>query len=106
MQYDKDLKSGYKQLFLKVRELLLKNKEVSEQKKERITTYYFRGSGLCHVRTMPNGVDIGFLKGAKLQDKFGLLIGEGKKMRVLNFIQYNEQKLSYYIKQAKQINSE
>lgn len=53
---------------------------------------------------MPNGVDIGFLKGAQLQDKFGLLQGEGKKMRVLKLKQYNEQKVNYYINQAKQIN--
>lgn len=41
MQYDKDLKSEHRHLFLKVRELLLKDKEVSELKKERITTYFF-----------------------------------------------------------------
>ncbi len=104
MQYDKDLKSDHRHLFLKVRELLLEDKGVSEQKKERITTYLFGGSGLCHVRTMPNGVDIGFLKGAQFQDKFGLLQGRGKKMRVFNLKQYNEQKLGYHINQAKQIN--
>ncbi len=41
---------------------------------------------------MPNGVDVGFLKGAQLEDKYGLLQGSGKKVRVLCLTQYSEQK--------------
>ncbi|NQZ30790.1 MAG: DUF1801 domain-containing protein [Oceanospirillaceae bacterium] len=104
MQFDKDLKSEYKQLFLQVRSLLLEDNNVSESKKARITTYHYAGSGLCHVRTMANGVDIGFLKGVLLEDKFGGLKGSGKKIKVFHINKPSYQELTYYINQAKQLN--
>ena len=104
MQFDKDQKSEFKHLFLQVRDLLLEDSKVSEFKKERITIYHYAGSGLCHVRTMTNGVDIGFLKGALLEDKFGMLKGNGKKMKVLHLKKYSNKELAYYLSQAKQIN--
>ncbi|WP_282124194.1 hypothetical protein [Algibacter mikhailovii] len=39
MQYDKDLQSGYKSLFLEARSFLLSFDGILETKKERITTY-------------------------------------------------------------------
>jgi len=104
MQFEKDQKSEYKQLFMQVREWLLADDKVSEFKKERITTYHYAGSGLCHVRTMSEGVDVGFLKGAQLADEYQRLTGNAKKMRVLTLKKYSMKELTYYSDQAKKAN--
>jgi len=65
-QYDKDMRSPHKELFQKMRDLLLAVDGVQETRKPRITTYGNAKGGICHLRTMPHGIDIGFLKGAKL----------------------------------------
>lgn len=106
MQFDKDLRSEFKELFLQARELLLSYEGIIETKKERITTYSNRDSGICHMRTMPYGVDFGFLKGAKMEDKFGVLTGNGKAIRVLpQKGVLNEKVIKYYIDQAIALNT-
>ncbi len=106
MQYDKDLASPHKDLFLAARQLLLSNEGIIETKKERITTYGNAKGGICHMRTMPYGIDFGFLKGAKMDDKLGLLTGKGKAIRVLQ--QKGEldiEAAKFFIRQAIEINA-
>lgn len=105
MQYDKDLQSEHKALFLKARTFLLSFEGMIETKKERITTYSNQNGGICHMRTMPYGIDFGFLKGAKMEDEIGLLIGKGKAIRVLPLKEFDQATIEYYIKQAIEINS-
>ena len=105
MQYDKDLESEHKKLFLQAREFLLSFEGIIETKKERITTYSNEKGGICHMRTMPYGIDFGFLKGAKMEDDLGLLTGKGKAIRVLQQKELNKKPVEYYIKQAIEINS-
>ncbi|QFR38865.1 DUF1801 domain-containing protein [Candidatus Gracilibacteria bacterium 28_42_T64] len=105
MQFDTDLLSEHKNLFLEARDFLLSFENITETKKDRITTYSNNNGGICHMRTMPYGIDFGFLKGAKMSDELGLLTGGGKAMRVLALKQMNTQALEYYIKQAIQINA-
>ena len=105
MQFDKDLQSEFKDLFLKAREILLSYEGIVETKKERITTYSNKGGGICHMRTMPYGIDLGFLKGAKMEDNLGLLTGKGKAIRVLPQKELNNDAIDYYIKQAIEINA-
>lgn len=105
MQYDKDLESEHKTLFLVAREFLLSFDGIVETKKERITTYSNEKGGICHMRTMPYGIDFGFLKGAKMDDNFGLLTGKGKAIRVLPQKELDKKTVEYYIKQAIEINS-
>jgi hypothetical protein len=100
VQYVKDLESPHSRLFLAVRKRLLAIDGVEESKKVKITTYSYNGSGLCHMRTMPDGVDIGFLKGALFEDKYGLLHGETKRMRVLSLKKLKPAELEYYLSQA------
>ncbi len=104
MQYDKDLQSEHKDLFLQARDFLLSFEGVIETKKERITTYSNREGGICHMRTMSYGIDFGFLKGAKMKDELGLLIGKGKVMRVLPQKELDKSVVEYYTKQAIEIN--
>lgn len=106
MQFEKDLQSEYKDLFLQARKILLAFEEIVETKKDRITTYSTNAGGICHMRTMDYGVDFGFLKGAKMEDKHGLLIGKGKSIRVLPQKSKLDQKvIEYYIVQALEINA-
>ena len=105
MQFEKDLQSAHKDLFLEAREVLLSYEGVVETKKERITTYSNDKGGICHMRTMPYGIDFGFLKGAKMEDKLGLLTGKGKAIRVLPQKALDRKAVEYYLNQAIEINS-
>lgn len=106
MQFEKDIKSAFKNLFLKAREILLSYEGIVETKKERITTYSNKKGGICHMRTMPYGVDFGFLKGAKMVDKKGILSGKGKTLRVLaQKDELDEKTIRYFIEQAIEINA-
>jgi len=106
MQFDKDIKSNHKDLFLIARELLLSFEGIVETKKERITTYSNAKGGICHMRTMPYGVDFGFLKGARMKDKYGVLTGKGKAIRVLpQKGELDIETIRYFIDQAIDINA-
>jgi len=106
MQFDKDLKSGFRDLFLSARKILLSYEGIVETKKERITTYSNNKGGICHLRTMPYGIDFGFLKGAKMEDNYGVLTGKGKAIRVLpQKSELNEEIIKYFIEQAIEINA-
>lgn len=105
MQFDIDIKSDQKTLFNLLRKILLEDYQLIETKKDRITTYSNKSGGICHMRTMPHGVDIGFLKGARMNDKHDLLTGSGKVMRVLPISEWNDVQTKYYIDQAITINA-
>jgi len=51
VQFDIDINSKHKELFLDARKLLF-TYELVENKKERITTYSDENGGVCHMRTM------------------------------------------------------
>jgi len=105
MQYEKDIQSEHKELFLEAREFLLSHEGVVETKKERITTYSNHKGGICHMRTMSHGIDFGFLKGAKMEDKLGLLTGKGKAIRVLPQKVLDKEVVGYYLEQAIELNA-
>ncbi len=106
MQFDIDIKSEHKHLFLEARELLLSYEGIVETKKPRITTYSNSKGGICHMRTMPYGIDFGFLKGAKMEDHDKVLKGKGKSIRVLvQKGKLNKKIIKYFLNQAIEINS-
>lgn len=99
-QHQKDKLSEYYCLYVEIRNFLLSKESVEETKKPRITTFSKNKKGICHLRTMPNGVDLGFLKGARLEDVHNRLTGTGKAIRVLSLNTYNEKLIDYYLQQA------
>ena len=105
MQFDTDMKSVHKELFEAVRQVLLEDYKFDETKKSRITTYSDAKGGICHMRTMKHGIDIGFLKGVHMEDKHSLLTGSGKVMRVLPMGELDIPMVKYYVDQAVKINS-
>lgn len=104
MQYELDMQSDHRDLFLEVREYLLSFDGIEETRKPRITTYNNKSGGICHMRTMPHGIDLGFLKGAEMEDRYKMLTGTGKKIRVLSQYDFDRQLLDYYLQQAMTIN--
>lgn len=104
MQFEKDMKSVHKDLFLMIRRLILSFEGIEESKKTRITTYANQYGGICHLRTMPYGVDIGFLKGSRIQDDKGLLVGKGKAIKVLKLECYQEELIRSYLEKAISLN--
>lgn len=100
MQFERDRQSEHWPLFEAVREILLAMEDVVETKKPRITTYGNKYGRICHMRTMPHGIDLGFLKGTKINDAYGLLTGKGKVMRVLSLSKLDEPLIRFYLKQA------
>ena len=104
MQFDVDMQSVQKELFLEVRDYLLSFEGVEETKKERITTYGNPDGGICHMRTTKTGVDVGFLKGARIEDKHALLTGTSKKMRVLSLTSLNKDVMGYYLEESIRLN--
>lgn len=103
MQYEKDMSSVHKDLFLAAREIILGFDQIEETKKERITTYGISSGGICHMRTTKSGVDVGFLKGTLLNDDESRLSGKSKKMRVYSFTELDSNALSDYLSQSIQL---
>ena len=106
MQFEKDMESEFRELFLATRQFLLSFEGIEETKKPRITTYGDKNGGICHMRTTKKGVDIGFLKGARIPDNFGFLTGKTKKMRVYAITELREEVLGYYVAESLKLNSE
>ncbi len=104
-QFEKDMQSTHKDLFLSVRDLIQALDGVQETKKPRITTFSDANGGVCHLRTMPHGIDIGFLKGAKMTDAPGRLTGNGKAIRVLSLREFEQDLCAYYLAQALALNA-
>jgi len=52
VQFDDDMKSRHKGMFVAVRRLLLSFDGITEMKKDRVTTYSLRNGGVSHLRTM------------------------------------------------------
>jgi hypothetical protein len=103
-QFEKDMQSPNKELFLKVRALLLEKDGIEETQKPRITTFSNSKGGICHIRPMPHGIESGFLKGAKMADPAGRLTGTGKAIRVLALSAFEEDVCGCYLDQAIALN--
>ena len=105
LQFEKDMESPHRSLFEEGRRFLLSIDGIVETRKPRITTYSNSGGGICHLRTMPHGIDFGFLKGAKMIDIQSRLAGNGKAIRVLSLNKFELETVDYFLKQAISLNS-
>jgi hypothetical protein len=62
------------------------------------TAYSLTGKwteGFCHIAVYPRHVNLGFNRGAELEDPRGLLIGSGKIIRHLKVAEQNDLKKPY-----------
>jgi len=110
MQIDKDLNSDYAELFLDVRKYItLKVEEFStkllEKYSDNITTLYTKefSSAFCYIRVKENHVHIGWFNGAKIVDKPGLFLGNGKYIRghkIYTLDTLSKEAIGYYVQES------
>jgi len=82
MQFDRDINSSKSELFLEVREFMLNSiDEVFEHCNEHITSYKTKLGMYCYLKVKNDYVHIGWGRGAKLEDSYGVLIGDGSIVR-------------------------
>lgn len=103
-QFQTDMTSPHRRLFNEARELLLSTDGIVETRKPRITTCSDSNGGICHLRTMPHGIDLGFLKGARMDDQHRRLTGNGKSIRILSLSEFEPALIGYYLDQAIALN--
>ncbi|MDN7246187.1 DUF1801 domain-containing protein [Planococcus shenhongbingii] len=80
-QYIEELPEHVQKMAVELRQLIF---EVSEQMKEEIKwgkpSYSWDGL-VCYLQTAKSHINFGFYQGAQLDDRDGLLEGDGTKMR-------------------------
>lgn len=105
LQFEKDIASLHSDMFAQARNMLIGDYKLTETRKPRITTYSDEHGGICHMRSMPDGLDIGFLKGVKMDDPQKRLVGRGKLLRVLSFHKFDAKIARDFLDQAIAINA-
>lgn len=105
MQFDKDLNSNQAELFLAVREYIIKciGKDTDERYRDNITSYYSKEGGFCYLRTYHDYIHIGWFRGVHIEDKYNLLFGSGKTIRgqrIKKFDKKIKKSIAYYIEQT------
>ena len=84
MQFDKDMSGDLSEIFIKARDIVLSYKDIKELKNEKQTSYSDSYGVIVMMRTKGDMFVLSFGKGAKLQDEFPHLSGDGKIVRHWN----------------------
>jgi len=84
-QYDIDTHGKFANIFKKVRTILLSYPQIKEVKNAKQTSYSDEYGVIIMMRTKGDVFVVAFGKGAKLQEKYPDLKGEGKIVRHLYF---------------------
>jgi UDP-N-acetylglucosamine transferase subunit ALG13 len=108
MQYDKDINSPKAELFLEVEKFVMKQigKDVKKKFSENITSYITKDGMYCYLKLKDDYLHIGWGRGAKIDDKYGLLIGDGKIVRgqkVYKLDKSTKDAIKYYIEDTRAI---
>ena len=85
MQFDLDISSPQAACFMALRELILSYSEIHEYKTAKQTTYKDSYSSVGMLRVRQNRVRLTFANGAKMQEKFEMLLGSAKIVRYLEY---------------------
>jgi hypothetical protein len=104
-KFEEDFETGNKNLFLEIRDIIISYPQMTEIQKSIVTTFANIDGPICNMRSADLAVEITFLKGIKMKDKYKLLTGSGKEMRTITIKEFNEDLIRYYIDQAILINS-
>jgi len=109
MQFDLDTHSEQAELFLALRSLILNYSEITEIKNAKQTSYRDSYSTVCMMRVRKTKVHLSFANGAKMQELFPELLGDGKIVRYLEFNTVDEiqiERLEAILKESLFINME
>jgi uncharacterized protein YdeI (YjbR/CyaY-like superfamily) len=85
MQFDVDINSKLSDIFLALREIILSFCEIKEKKNAKQTSYSDRYGVVVMLRGRDDEFIASFGQGAKLQEKYPCLRGNGKIVRQLSF---------------------
>ena len=89
-QYNLDLQSPQAILFKALRKIICNFPQIKEIKNAKQTSYKDGYSTVCMMRVRNKKVHLSFANGAKMQETFTELLGEGKIVRYLEFIAIEE----------------
>ncbi len=105
-QYLSDLPPETQDLFISIREVILKtNHSLQESIKWKDCLVYSTGKNIIQTVAGKNKVSLIFFDGVKINDKYGLLEGDGKKTRTLRIVSrdFNLTALKDFVIQATEI---
>jgi len=85
MQYDSDIRSDHKELFLHLRSVILSFDAIREKKNAKQTSYYDEHAAVCFLRVREERVRLSFANGAKMKERFCALLGDAKIVRYIEF---------------------
>ena len=109
MQYDLDLQSPQATLFKALRKIICKFPQIKEIRNAKQTSYKDAYSTVCMMRVRNKKVHLSFANGAKMQETFTELLGDGKVVRYLEFIdtkEIKEERLQMMIQESLLLNME
>lgn len=111
MRFDIDANSPNAELFLNIRDFILKEikkdgAKAREKFSENITSFFSSEfqSGFCYIRTKDDFVHLGWFKGAFIDDRYDFLSGNGKLIRahkIKKLDKLQKDAIKYYILQTK-----
>ncbi len=81
--FEKDTTGEHAELFLQVRDFVKTciGNGAKEKYSENITTLYSKEGGFCYIRVKDDYVHLGWFRGRHINDRYGLLFGNGKTIR-------------------------
>ena len=109
MQYNKDMDGTFSNIFKKARDIVLSFDGIKELKNQKQTSYSDLYGVVVMMRGKENMFVLSFGKGAKLQDDFAHLSGDGKIVRHWNLYSkkdLNEKVFRQIIKETMILNME
>ena len=109
MQYDLDIRSPQAEVFKALRQIICQNEQIKEVKNAKQTSYKDTYSTVCMMRVRNKKVHLSFANGVKMQETFTELLGDGKIVRYLEFIdtkQIQTERLQMMLKESLLLNME
>jgi hypothetical protein len=106
-QYIASLPTGHKAIVKELRGIVRKAAPKATEAYKWAQPVYEQNGPMIWIKAFTNYVNIGFWRGTEMQDKHGLLRGEGDRMRHVKIATVKDIKkgaLSDYIKQAVKLN--
>ena len=90
MQFDRDIRGEYADIFKRIRKILLSYPQIKELKNAKQTSYSDKYGVIVMMRDRGDTFVVAFGKGSKLQEMYPQLQGSGKIVRHLYFKNIDE----------------
>lgn len=103
--FEKDSNGANGELFLLVRDFIKVaiGNGVKEKFRENVTSYFTKEGGYCSIKAYDEFIQIGWFQGNRIDDRYDLLTGNGKKLRSLKIYtleRKSRETIKYYADQT------